>query len=65
MLNRGDLGSSRHFGMRETYTCSQGEGKQALVRDDLKIQELYRITDGRCLKLCYVGIFMTSWGHGV
>lgn len=39
MLNRGDSGSSRHFGMRETYTCSQGEGKQALMRDDLKIQE--------------------------
>jgi len=59
-------GQGRDFGMGKTYTCSQAERKQALVRDDLKIQERERMTDGRCLKLIVppVGIFMTSWGIG-
>lgn len=45
--------------------CSQAEGKQVLVKDDLKIMG-ERITDGRCLKLMisFVGFCITSWGVG-
>lgn len=59
-------GEGRDFGMGKTYTCSQVERKQALVRDDLNIQERERMTDGRRLKLIIppVGNFMTSWGTG-